>query len=62
MYGVGYIKQNIIRNVINQENLNLQIRVTQEEKERIDILLNELLDPYNYNIKDHKINNRIDPL
>ncbi|PKC04709.1 hypothetical protein RhiirA5_421879 [Rhizophagus irregularis] len=62
VYGVGYVKQNIIGNVINQENLNLQIRATQEEKERIDVLLNEYLDPYNYNRKDRKVDNRIDPL
>ncbi|GET55152.1 hypothetical protein GLOIN_2v1761305 [Rhizophagus irregularis DAOM 181602=DAOM 197198] len=62
VHGVGYVKQNIIGNVINQENLNLQIKATQEEKERIDILLNEFLDPYNYNRKDRKIDNRIDPL
>ncbi|PKY33084.1 hypothetical protein RhiirB3_451730 [Rhizophagus irregularis] len=62
MYGVGYVKKNIIGNVINQENLNLQIRATQEEKERIDALLNEFLDPYNYNRKDRKVDNRIDPL
>jgi hypothetical protein len=62
MYGVGYVKQNIIENVINQENLNLQIRATQEEKERIDVLLNEFIDPYNYNRKDRKVDNRIDPL
>ncbi|PKK56179.1 hypothetical protein RhiirC2_460750 [Rhizophagus irregularis] len=62
MYGVGYVKKNIIGNVINQENLNLQIRATQEEKERIDVLLNEFLDLYNYNRKDRKVDNRIDPL
>ncbi|EXX63431.1 hypothetical protein RirG_152420 [Rhizophagus irregularis DAOM 197198w] len=62
MRGVGYIKQNIIGNVVDQENLTLQIQATQEERERIDTLLNEFLDPYNYDRNDRKVNNRIDPL
>ncbi|RHZ70782.1 hypothetical protein Glove_267g22 [Diversispora epigaea] len=33
-----------------------------KEKERIDILLNEFLDPYTFDKKNRKINNRIDPL
>ncbi|RHZ62259.1 hypothetical protein Glove_341g73 [Diversispora epigaea] len=59
---VGYIKQNIIGNLINQENLQLQIKSAQEEKEKIDTLLNEFLDPYTFDKKNRKINNRIDPL
>ncbi|RIA85299.1 hypothetical protein C1645_830979 [Glomus cerebriforme] len=62
MRDVRYIKQNIIRNVVDQENLTLQIQATQEERERIDTLLNEFLDPYNYDRNDRKVNNRIDPL
>ncbi|RIA92737.1 hypothetical protein C1645_820243 [Glomus cerebriforme] len=62
MRGVGYIKQNIIGNVVDQKNLTLQIQATQEERERIDTLLNEFLDPYNYDRNDRKVNNRIDPL
>ncbi|CAB4428284.1 unnamed protein product [Rhizophagus irregularis] len=62
MRGIGYIKQNIIGNVVDQENLTLQIQTTQEEREKIDTLLNEFLDSYNYDRNDHKVNNRIDPL
>ncbi|GBC42735.2 uncharacterized protein OCT59_008170 [Rhizophagus irregularis] len=62
MRGVGYIKQNIIGKVVDQENLTLQIQATQEERKRIDTLLNEFLDPYNYDRNDRKVNNRIDPL
>ncbi|PKC54985.1 hypothetical protein RhiirA1_476363 [Rhizophagus irregularis] len=52
MRGVGYIKQNIIGKVVDQENLTLQIQATQEERKRIDTLLNEFLDPYNYDRND----------
>ncbi|POG82656.1 hypothetical protein GLOIN_2v1469926 [Rhizophagus irregularis DAOM 181602=DAOM 197198] len=61
-HGVAYIKQNITGNSCNQENLELQIRATQEERERIDTLLNEFLDTHTYYRKDHNTNNRIDPL
>ncbi|UZO08108.1 uncharacterized protein OCT59_028374 [Rhizophagus irregularis] len=42
-HGVAYIKQNITGNSCNQENLELQIKATQEERNRIDTLLNEFL-------------------
>ncbi len=42
--------------------MELQIKVTQEEKEQIDVLLNELLDTYIYNRKDCDINSHINPL
>ncbi|PKC56013.1 hypothetical protein RhiirA1_402454 [Rhizophagus irregularis] len=61
-HGVAYIKQNITGNSCNQENLELQIRATQEERERIDTLLNEFLDTHTYYRKDRNTNNRIDPL
>jgi hypothetical protein len=64
IYGVRYIKQNIIGNIVDQENLNLQIQPLRKklERERIDTLLNEFLDLYNYNRKNRKINNQIDLL
>ncbi|RHZ85387.1 hypothetical protein Glove_66g75 [Diversispora epigaea] len=40
-HDVAYIKQNITGNSCNQENLELQIKATQEERERIDTLLND---------------------
>src|SRR5437016_1804002 len=51
-----------LENSCDQENLELQIRATQEERERIDTLLNEFLDTYTYYRKDRNINNRIDSL
>ncbi|PKY16861.1 hypothetical protein RhiirB3_429338 [Rhizophagus irregularis] len=61
-HGVAYIKQNITGNLCNQENLELQIKATQEEKNRIDTLLNEFLGTYTYQHKDRNTNNRIEPL
>ncbi|UZO28534.1 uncharacterized protein OCT59_022054 [Rhizophagus irregularis] len=62
IHGVAYIKQNITRNSCNQENLELQIKATQEERNRIDTLLNEFLSTYTYQHKDRNTNNRIEPL
>ncbi|GET57135.1 hypothetical protein GLOIN_2v1469926 [Rhizophagus irregularis DAOM 181602=DAOM 197198] len=61
-HGVAYIKQNITGNSCNQENLELQIKATQEERNRIDTLLNEFLGTYSYQHKDRNTNNRIEPL
>ncbi|EXX51186.1 hypothetical protein RirG_264050 [Rhizophagus irregularis DAOM 197198w] len=61
-HSVAYIKQNITGNSCNQENLELQIKATQEERNRIDTLLNEFLGTYTYQHKDHNTNNRIEPL
>ncbi|UZO10963.1 uncharacterized protein OCT59_002540 [Rhizophagus irregularis] len=61
-HSVAYIKQNITRNSCNQENLELQIKATQEERNQIDTLLNEFLGTYTYQHKDHNTNNRIEPL
>ena len=61
-HGVAYIKQNITGNSCNQENLELQIKATQEERNRIDTLLNEILGAYTYQRKDRNMNNRIEPL
>ncbi|POG66336.1 hypothetical protein GLOIN_2v1802638 [Rhizophagus irregularis DAOM 181602=DAOM 197198] len=61
-HGVAYIKQNITGNSCNQENLELQIKATQEERNRIDTLLNEFLGTYTYQHKDRNTNNHIEPL
>ena len=42
-FGVKFIKQNITGNVISEENLKLQIKAAQSEKERMNLLLDEFL-------------------
>ncbi|UZO27878.1 uncharacterized protein OCT59_021431 [Rhizophagus irregularis] len=44
------------------ETHELQIKATQEERNRIDTLLNEFLGTYSYQHKDRNTNNRIEPL
>ncbi|RGB26973.1 hypothetical protein C1646_769734 [Rhizophagus diaphanus] len=61
IYEIGYVKKNIIGNII-KENLNFQIKTTQKKMEKIDVLLNEFLNSYNYNRKDCKVYNRINSL
>ncbi|GBB94237.1 hypothetical protein RclHR1_23180002 [Rhizophagus clarus] len=61
-HGVAYIKQNITGNFCDQENLELQIKATQEERNRIDTLLNEFLGTYTYQRKDRNTNNHIELL
>ncbi|RHZ46541.1 hypothetical protein Glove_615g48 [Diversispora epigaea] len=43
-FGVKYIKQNINGTIINEKNLRDQIKSSQEERERIDLLMSEYLD------------------
>jgi hypothetical protein len=62
IHGVSYIKHNIIGNLCSQENLELQIKAAQEERERIDTLLNEFLDTYMYHQKNRSASSRIDKL
>ena len=42
-FGVKFIKQNITGNVINVDNLKLQVKAAQSERDRIGILLSEYL-------------------
>ncbi|RHZ69299.1 hypothetical protein Glove_284g69 [Diversispora epigaea] len=42
-FGVKYIKQNINGTIINEKNLRDQIKSSQEERERIDLLMSEYL-------------------
>src|SRR6266498_2208721 len=45
-FGVKYIKQNISRNVIDEKNLKNQIKSSQSERDRIDLLISEYLNDY----------------
>ena len=43
-FGVKFIKQNVSGSVIDEKNLNNQIKASQDERERIDLLFSEYLD------------------
>ena len=43
-FSVRFIKQNVSGNVIDETNLNNQIKASQDERERIDLLFSEYLD------------------
>ncbi len=55
MFGVKFIKQNVIGNIINEENLKLQIKASQDEWEQIDTLLSEYLDDNTNNKNERKV-------
>src|SRR6266542_5826067 len=42
-FGVKYIKENITRNVYNNENLKRQIKAAQAERARMDLLFGEFI-------------------
>ncbi|PKK56905.1 hypothetical protein RhiirC2_799074 [Rhizophagus irregularis] len=42
-FGVRFIKENISGNVINKKNLKSQIKASQSERKRIDLLISEYL-------------------
>ncbi|RHZ86582.1 hypothetical protein Glove_48g132 [Diversispora epigaea] len=43
-FGVRFIKQNITGNTINENNLKMNIKAAQTERERIDFFLSEFLE------------------
>jgi hypothetical protein len=45
-FGVRFIKQNVSRNIFDEKNLRDQIKASQDERERIDLLMSEYLDDY----------------
>ncbi len=45
-FGMKYIKQNISENVIDEKNLKNQIKSSQSERDRIDLLISEYLNDY----------------
>ena len=46
IFGVKFIKENVSGNVIDEKNLKNQIKVFQNERERIDLLMSEYLDDH----------------
>ncbi|RHZ58203.1 hypothetical protein Glove_375g84 [Diversispora epigaea] len=61
-FGVRFIKQNISGNVIDETNLNNQIKASQDERERIDLLLSEYLDDRSVSHCERAINSRKESL
>ncbi len=45
-FDLKYIKQNINRNVIDEKNLKNQIKSSQSERDRINLLISEYLNDY----------------
>jgi hypothetical protein len=43
-FGVRFIKGNVSGNIIDEKNLKNQIKASQSERERIDLLISEYLD------------------
>jgi hypothetical protein len=61
-FGVKFIKQNIRVNNLNQENLKLQIKASQDERDRIDLLVSEYLEDKSIVNNERAINSRRDSL
>ncbi|POG71212.1 hypothetical protein GLOIN_2v1774956 [Rhizophagus irregularis DAOM 181602=DAOM 197198] len=61
-FGVKFIKQNITGNVVNMENLKMQIKSVQTERDRIEILLSEYLNDPTASTGNHAINQRYDAM
>ncbi|GET01797.1 hypothetical protein GLOIN_2v1482460 [Rhizophagus clarus] len=45
-FGVRFVKQNVYGNIIDEKNLRDQIKSSQDERERIDLLMSEYLNDY----------------
>ena len=61
-FGVRYIKQNIIGNVIDEKNLKNQIKACQDERDRIDLLMCEYLDDNSVSQSERAIKSRKESL
>ncbi|GBC39186.2 hypothetical protein GLOIN_2v1774956 [Rhizophagus irregularis DAOM 181602=DAOM 197198] len=61
-FKVKFIKQNITGNVVNMENLKMQIKLVQTERDRIEILLSEYLNDPTASTRNHAINQRYDTM
>ena len=61
-FGVRFIKQNVSGNVIDETNLNNQIKASQDERERIDLLMNEYLNDHSVSHSKRAVNSRKESL
>src|SRR5256884_3686601 len=61
-FGVRFIKGNISGNVIDEKNLKNQIKASQSERERIDLLMSEYLDDNSISHSERAIESRQESL
>jgi hypothetical protein len=61
-FGVRFIKGNISGNVIDEKNLKNQIKASQSERERIDLLMNEYLNDNSISHSERAIKSRQESL
>ena len=62
MFGIRFVKQNVCENIIDEKNLKDQIKSSQDERERIDLLMNEYLNDYAVSHSERIINSRKESL
>src|SRR2546429_4747634 len=61
-FGVRFIKGNVSGNVIDEKNLKNQIKASQSERERIDLLMSEYLDDNSISHSERAIESRQESL
>jgi len=61
-FGVRFIKQNVCGNMIDEKKLKDQIKSSQDERERIDLLMSEYLNDYSVSHGERAINSRKESL
>ena len=57
-FGIKFIKQNIVGNIINKKNLKNQIKSAQIKRERIELLFSEFIDDNVMLDSKHSVDNR----
>jgi len=61
-FGVRFIKQNVSGNIFDEKTLRDQIKASQDERERIDLLISEYLDDYSVSHSERAIKSRKESL
>ncbi|GBB92691.1 hypothetical protein RclHR1_20420001 [Rhizophagus clarus] len=61
-FGVRFVKQNVYGNIIDEKNLRDQIKSSQDERERIDLLMSEYLNDYAVSYSERAIKSRKESL
>src|ERR1044072_461665 len=61
-FGVRFIKQNVSGNMINETNLNNQIKDSQDERERRELLMSEYLNDHSVSHSERAVNSRKESL
>ncbi|GES78499.1 hypothetical protein GLOIN_2v1482460 [Rhizophagus clarus] len=61
-FGVRFVKQNVYGNIIDEKNLRDQIKSSQDERERIDLLMSKYLNDYAVSYSEQAIKSRKESL